>query len=399
MENSATKPKLWTKNLGFIAIAVFFMFNAFYMLMPIIAMYVVDRFKADVSIAGIVVSVYIITALIMRPFSGYFVDKYDRKKLYCLAYVIFGLLCLGYVFAASIALLIVLRMCLGATFSMVTTAGSTLSIDLMPSERRGEGIGYIGALTVLSMAAGPMLGLYLKSLFSYEGLFISAFISCLIGCFFAFSIKTKPRPHIVHAPMSLDRFYLKSATSLAIVIAMTNFPYGSLMAYVPLYLQESGVNAEAGNFFLYLSIGVVFSRLVSGKLLNKGLQNALLTTGLIGLICAFGLFTFFINEQVFIVSSLLIGLSYGLISPSIQSMVIDLVPHSKRGTANSTYFVALDLGSGLGMLLGGFVASNTDYKTLMTIALALIIAATILYKLYSYKNYMKHLEISKKSSL
>ncbi|MFI3268299.1 MAG: MFS transporter [Rikenellaceae bacterium] len=395
MENCVVKPKLWTKNLCFISIAVFFMFNAFYMLMPIIAMYVVDRFGADVSVAGVVVSVYVITALFLRPFSGYFVDKYDRKKLYCLAYVVFGLLCLGYIFAASVALLIVLRMCLGATFSMVTTAGSTLAIDLMPSERRGEGIGYMGALTVLSMAAGPMIGLYFKSLFSYEGLFVSAFVSCLIGCFFAFSIKTKPRPHVVHAPMSLDRFYLKSATSLAIVIAIANFPYGTLMAYIPLYLQESGVNAEAGNFFFYLSIGVVASRLLTGKLLNKGLQNMLLTIGLFGLIIAFSIFSFFMNEQMFIVSSLLVGISYGLTSPSIQSMVIDLVPHSKRGTANSTYFVALDLGAGLGMLLGGFVASMTSYNTLMIISLGLIVVALIVYKLYSYNNYMKHLAESK----
>ncbi|MFI3262831.1 MAG: MFS transporter [Rikenellaceae bacterium] len=391
MENCESKPKLWTKNLCYIALAIFFMFCAFYMLMPIIAMYVVDRFNADVSVAGVVVSVYIITALIMRPFSGYFVDKYDRKKLYCISYIIFGLLCLGYVFAASITLLIVLRMCLGATFSMVTTSGSTLSIDLMPSERRGEGIGYMGALTVLSMAAGPMLGLYFKSLFSYEGLFISAFISCVIGCYFALSIKTKPRPHVVHAPMSLDRFYLKSATSMAIVVAMTNFPYGSLMAYVPLYLKESGVNAEAGNFFFYLALGVVFSRLISGKLLNKGLQNMLLTIGLCGLISAFVIFIFFISEATFIVSSLLIGLSYGLISPSIQSMIIDLVPHSKRGTANSTYFVALDLGSGLGMLLGGFIASASSYKTLMIIALSLIVIAVLTYKLYSFGNYKKML--------
>lgn len=388
MEN--VKQKLWSKNLCLIAAASFLMFTAFYMLMPVIAMYIVERFEAEVSVAGVVVSAYIITALLARPFSGYLVDKYDRKKLYFVTYVIFALLYLGYIFAASIAMLLVLRIFLGGTFSLVTTAGSTLSIDLMPSERRGEGIGYLGAITVLAMAAGPMLGLYFMSVFSYEGLFISAFVSCTAGCICAYFIKSKPRPKVIdHAPISLDRFFLKSATSLAVVTALLNFPYGAMMAYMPLYLKESGIVAEAGNFFMYLSVGVVISRLISGKLLNKGLQNLLLTIGISGLVLTIFMFTFFLNEITFIISSLMIGLCYGLTSPSIQSLIINLVPHSKRGTANSTYFVALDLGAGMGMLLGGFIASATSYKTLFTIAFICVIIDFLIYKLYAYKNYKK----------
>lgn len=385
------KTKLWNRDLCLIAAAVFLMFTAFYMLMPIIAMYVIDEFGASVSVAGAVVSVYIVSAIIVRPFSGYLVDKYDRKKFYFITYLAFALLCIGYLFVTSITMLIVLRILLGITFSLVTTAGSTLSIDLMPSDRRGEGIGYFGAITVLAMAVGPMLGLYFMEIASYEGIFTSAVISCMLGVICAYFIKSKSRQKGFCMPMSLDRFYLKSATSLAVFTIFINFPYGILVSYMPLYLKESGVDVTLGNFFMCFTIGVVLSRLLAGKLINRGLQNMLVQLGIMGLITSLYIFTYQLNEITFIISSLMMGASYGLISPSVQSLIINLVSHSKRGTANSTYFIALDIGAGLGMFLGGFIAELTNYQMVFIIAWITVIVGLSVYKLYSYRNYMKQL--------
>ncbi len=381
--------KLFNKNFIIIGFASFLMFLSFYLLMPVIAMYVIDEFGASASVAGIVASAYIITSLLARPLSGYLVDRYDRKKFYLLTFTIFTLLFLGYILATSILMIFLTRVLLGAMFSMVTTSSSTLAIDVIPSKRRAEGIGYFGASTVLAMAIGPMAGLYLMDIFSYNVLFTIAMSSCVLGVFIAMFIKTKPRAKAPHEPFSLDRFYLKSGTSIALIVALIYFMYGALMVYVSLYVKESGLDINAGNFFLFLALGIIISRIFSGKFLNRGLHSTILQIGIITLIIASIIFVFFLNPITFPISSLLIGIGFGCSTPSIQSMIIELAPASKRGTANSTYFIALDLGSGIGMLLGGVIAESLSYKAIYVIGLVLSIIAFSVYKLYSQKDYKK----------
>lgn len=398
MLDQPTNPTLFTRNFVLMSVASFLMFFSFYLLMPIIALYIIERFNTDISVAGVVVSAYIITALLARPFSGFLVDRFDRKRLYILTYLVFTLLFLGYIFASSIVQFLMVRILFGATFSLVTTAGSTLAIDVLPSSRRNEGIGYMGAITVLAMAVGPMLGLYLREIFSFQGLFIFSMISCSLGVLTASFVRTTPRPKVIHhGAISLDRFFLSSAVSMALVTAILNFPYGTMMSYMPLMLKESGLDVDSGGFFMYLAVGVIISRVFGGKLLNKGYQSILIQVGMSMLVVAISLFVFYLNEYTFIISSLMIGLSYGAISPSIQSLIINLVPHSRRGTANSTYFIALDFGSGMGMLLGGYIANAVNFRFIYLIGLILIVIAFLVFKLYAMADYNKKLALLKQA--
>lgn len=389
--------RLFNRNFIIIGVATFLMFFAFYLLMPVIAMYVINEFGASASVAGVVVAAYIITSLLARPFSGYLVDKYDRRRFYLLTFSLFTLLFIGYIISSSILMIFITRVLLGAAFSLVTTASSTLAIDVMPSKRRAEGMGYFGAMGVLAMALGPMAGLYLMEMFSYEGLFVIAMMSCVLGVMIAMFIKTEHRPSAVQESLSLDRFYLKSGTSIAVIVALIYFMFGTLMVYVSLYVEESGVDINAGDFFLFIAIGVIISRIISGKLLNRGLHSVVLQAGIATIIVASTIFIFFLNPITFPISSLLLGVGFGCAAPAVQSMVIELVPPRRRGTANSTYFIALDLGSGIGMLLGGVIAENFGYRAIYIVGLGLAILALILYKLYSQRDYQKRYEIAMQS--
>ncbi len=364
--------------------------------MPIIAMYVMERFGASSSLAGVVVASYIITALLMRPFSGFLVDKYDRKKLYITTYVIFSLLFIGYIIANSITMLIITRILLGATFAVITTAGNTIAIDVVPSQRRAEGIGYFGALIVISMAIGPMAGLYLKELLSYQGLFSVAFVSCCIGVIAGSFVKTRKRESKEVTKLSLDRFFLFDGVSMAIIMSLIYFLYGTLMAYVSIYVKECDVDCNSGNFFMLFAFGIIVSRALAGRYLARGLNNILIVSGLIAIIAAGSLFTLYLTNVTFVISSFILGGGFGIVAPSVQSMIIDLVPHNKRGTANSTYFIALDLGSGLGMLTGGAISHiGNGFQTTYLVGLTFSTIALITYTLFSRKDYAMKLAKSK----
>lgn len=108
-------------------------------------------------------SCYTISSLCIRPFSGYFLDTFARKPLYLLAYFIFTLIFAGYMIAGLLTLFIIFRIVHGISFGMVTVGGNTVVIDIMPSSRRGEGLGYYGLANNLAMSIGPMFGLFLHS--------------------------------------------------------------------------------------------------------------------------------------------------------------------------------------------------------------------------------------------
>ncbi|MFI3281999.1 MAG: MFS transporter [Rikenellaceae bacterium] len=388
--------KLFNRNFILISFASFLMFFAFNLVMPVIAMYVMDRFAASSSMAGVVVASYIITALLTRPFSGYLVDKYNRKKLYIITFAIFTLLFLGYIFANSIAMIIVTRIFLGATFSILTTASNTLAIDVVPSQRRAEAIGYFGALVVISMAIGPMAGLYLMDLMSYQGLFTVALGSCVLGTIAGSLVKAQHRPSREVSRLSLDRFFLTDAVSMAAIMALIYFLYGSLMAYVSIYVKECGMNINSGNFFMLFSIGIIVSRVLAGRFIRQGLHNLLVIVGLICIFVAGGVFTFLLTEVTFPFSSLMLGFGFGLVAPVVQSMIVDLVPHNRRGTANSTYFIALDFGSGMGMLTGGAIAHvGGGFHATYMVGLTFISLAILLYLLISRRDYARRLERAK----
>ena len=165
------KDKLISPSFCYILAANFLLFFAFYLILPILPFYLQDQFDADKSMIGFILSCYTIAALCIRPFSGYLLDTFARRPLYLLAYSVFMVIFAGYMIASLLSIFIVLRILHGFAFGMVTVSGNTIVIDILPSSRRGEGIGYYGLANNTAMSFGPMTGLFMHTSFSYETIF------------------------------------------------------------------------------------------------------------------------------------------------------------------------------------------------------------------------------------
>ena len=171
------KDKLISPSFCYILAANFLLFFAFYLILPILPFYLQDQFDADKSMIGFILSCYTIAALCIRPFSGYLLDTFARRPLYLLAYSVFMVIFAGYMIASLLSIFIVLRILHGFAFGMVTVSGNTIVIDILPSSRRGEGIGYYGLANNTAMSFGPMTGLFMHTSFSYETIFACSLLS------------------------------------------------------------------------------------------------------------------------------------------------------------------------------------------------------------------------------
>ncbi|MCC8087770.1 MAG: MFS transporter [Rikenellaceae bacterium] len=391
MEQTVSRPALWTKDFILAFISNLLMFFSFYTLVPVLPFYVIANLGTTETVAGIVIALYTISALVIRPFSGYLVDKFSRKPLYLLCYGCFCAAFAGYAIAASLMLFILLRIFHGFGFGICTVSGSTVAVDIMPAERRGEGIGYYGMAASLAMATGPFTGLWLFGKHPFDTVFLLSFAVSLIGficIIFIKPIKKPVRQNVQTAKTSLDRFILIRALPCVGLLFIQEIGYGAVSNFIGIYCEDIGLTGQAGIFFLILSIGIICARIFSAKSINNGQIVRVVYIGSALLIVSFTLFVFkSMSVPLLYLIALLTGAGYGHINPAFQSMFINLSHHNQRGTANATYFTFWDMGIGLGIAAGGFFIDKLNFQWLFALCSGLYILSTVYFGIVSAPYY------------
>ena len=379
--------KLWTSSFISACIANFLMGFSFYLLMAALPFYVVERFHAQKAVTGIVMSCYIIAALAIRPLSGYMLDRFSRKQIYVWSFLFFVLFYFGYILAGSLVLIVIMRIMHGFTWGTITTASNTLALDIMPASKRGEGLGYYGMAMNLSMAIGPVAGLFLYDRYNFDVIFFTAITSGFLGLIAALMIKAPVKIHVVHdQPLSLDRFLLVQGIPIGINVIFIAVSYGMILSFAAMYGKEIGVK-NTGMFFTMMAIGIAVSRIFSGKLVDRGKIHFASLMGLLILAFSLVLFSLSTNSLFYFLSALLIGLGYGILFPAFQTLVINMAHHNQRGTANSTYYTAFDIGVGAGMIIAGKIAELSGLAMAFGFGAFLSIVAVLFYWKISMASY------------
>ncbi len=386
------KEKLWNSNYIKVMITNTLMYFSFYLIMPLLPLYLSDMFGATKDVIGIVLSGYTIAALIIRPFSGYVVDSFSRKKVLMFCLCGFAVFFAGYIAASTILMFAICRTLHGGPFGAVTVANSTCAIDVLPASRRNEGIGLYGLSNNLAMAVAPSVGIYLHHLWdSYMALFWLSLIVAVAAVMIAWSIRL-PEKEIVKnkEKLSFDRFFLTRAWLLAINIAMFGFCWGVLSNYLAIYSKEElGITGGTGTYFALLSIGLFLSRLQGRKALSQGKLTQNAAEGMLISLVGFTLFVAVKHPIAYYLSACLIGLGNGHLYPAFLNMFIHVARHDQRGTANSSILTGWDLGFGIGCLLGGVVAEHFSYTGAFWMVALENAAAVVLFFVASKKFFDK----------
>ena len=380
--STAVRPRLWTPSFCAVAAGNFLLFFSFYLLLPILPMYVGETFGADKALTGMVLSSYTVMALLVRPVSGFMVDSFPRKRLLVICYAIFMLFFCGYLLAGTLLLFTLIRATHGAAFGLVTVSNSTMAIDIMPAERRGEGIGYYGVSNNLAMAFGPSISLYFyETWHDFTPIFMISVVTSFLGLCCVSLIKAPAKSvELPNRRISLDRFILLKGIPEMLPVLFFSFAYGILSTYLAIYGRtEIGITDGTGLFFVVMACGLVMSRLRVGKMLNKGLVSQSIITGMMIILLGFTLFVLFRNPWGFYSAAFVLGMGYGTMCSALQAMFINLAPNNRRGTANSTYFTAWDLGIGLGVFIGGHIAEVTTYAAAFRTGLCVAAVGFILF--------------------
>ena len=395
--------KLWNANYLKVWSANFMLYFSFMVVTPLFPLYLSEVFGATKDETGMVLSGYALTALLIRPFSGFIVDSFSRKIVLLVCYGLFALFVGGYLIAGSLMSFCILRTLHGAPMGATTVANSTVAIDVLPSSRRAEGIGYYGLSNNLGTAIAPTIGMLIYQwTHNYDLIFLISLITAGIGFGINCTLKTPSNSPLKGekkgtSPLrggwvgSFDRFLLLKGWPEALCIAGYSFAYGIVSTYIAIYAKEElGITTGAGLFFTLLCVGLISSRLIGAKGLRQGRIAETASHGIIISFFGYLLFAALHNAWGFYGAALIVGLGNGHMFPAFQTMFINLARNNQRGTANSTLFTAWETGVGLGIILGGIVAEYFSYDTAFWIAWLGNTAGVIFFFAYTRKHFLRN---------
>lgn len=401
--------RLWNRNYLRTWGANFTLFFSFMLVVPLLPIYLQERFGASKELIGVVLSGYTLVAMLTRAASGYLVDRYPRKLVLVLGFVgLFGFF-FGYLLAGTLVLFALVRTLHGLPFGIATVSNSTVAIDVLPAARRAEGIGYYGLSNNVATAISPTVGLWIYDTWhNFDLLFLCSLAVAGVGVWCVATIDTEAplgspqggRTEVSQAESAVDRtptlvrwlgrFYLAKGWAQGVAIACFSFAYGVVSTYVAIYgREELGITGGSGVFFALLASGLIVSRLFGSRSLRRGriVRNATIGTCLscIGYL----LFAALHNAFGYYGCAILVGLGNGHLWPAFQSMFIALASASKRGVANASLLTSWDLGVGLGVVCGGSLIERMGYHTAFWMGWLVEAAGVVFYLFYVRPKYTR----------
>lgn len=368
--------RLWTRAFVLMSLGSLFLFTSFYLLLPTLPLFVKELGGHDTQV-GLAVGIFTLVAVILRPIAGGLLDQYGRRPFLLIGLAFYGLSMYLYGMVQGVGTLLLVRLLHGASWAFVTTAAAAVIADIVPANRRGEGMGWYGLAMTVAMAAGPLLGTWTLDGYTFSGVFLLA-VALSVAALLAVAGPRLPfqRPE-VRRKIAL---YDPAALPVSLAVVFLTFAYGAVTTFVPLFAVTIDVNP--GLYFLVYALSLTLARPIAGKLSDRyGAASVIVPAALLS-ICALFVLSSATGLAGVVAAAVLYGLGFGSAQPALQAALLGMVPKERFGLANASFFTAFDLGIALGSTLLGWVADLVSYRALFalsTLAVALSLAVFIAY--------------------
>ncbi len=363
---------LFTRNFVLTSLSTVAIFTSFYFLLVTLPRYILDELNGSEAEIGLIIGVFTITAVLLRPFIGREVDRRGRKVILIAGLIVFTVSMLLYNYTGSVEELLMLRMLQGIGWGAATTAATTLIADVAPPSRRGEAMGIFGMSANIAMAVGPALSIMLLDASSYTTLFITASAVALLALLLALPISETAVVHPRTSLFSREAFF---PSAIMFTISLT---YGSIVSFLPLFATKQGIN-NPGIFFTVFAITLIFVRALAGRISDIKGRKFVIVPGMI--IIAFSLWVLSIAGSLtgFIIAAFLYGLGFGLFHPTMMALLVDSVTPQGRGAAMGTFTASFDLGIGMGSILMGIILQFADASSMIKGMFGELAGFTVIY--------------------
>lgn len=363
--------KILTRDFTLSFFAQFAFSSVFCILIPTLPIYL-SRLGATEAEIGVLIGIFSVSSLVLRPFVGRALTKIPEKKFMTAGTLLYTFSSAAYLFAPPFWPLLMVRILQGIGLAFFSTASFTLIANISPEARRGQSLGYFYLAINIAFVLAPYFGMLIINLSNFTILFLVCTGLSLGSMFVTTKLEKRqgdpfPDPSIRNQP-----FLSREALPSSIMAFMVNIIWGAVTAFFPLYALGHGVT-NPGLFFGALAIIHVLGRSLGGKILDMYAREKIIMPCLIAYILAMLVLTFSTTLTMFITVAVIWGIGNAFLYPTLVAHALDHAGAS-RGPAMGTFSAVADLGSGMGSVIMGIVLQFSNYQTMF---LALVFTGII----------------------
>lgn len=365
---------------------------SFYLIMVKITEFAIDTYDVTQSVAALTISVYVISALVTRLFFGNRIDVWGVKRSLALGTAANAAAMVLYLVPMPFALLMVVRVVQGFGFAFMGGAAAAGAALVIPADRYGEGIGYFSMMQALATGVGPFVAILITNVMGgYTAMFaFAAVVAVLALCSVAFvKIPAADDQHIAvrHIrPRGIASLVQLSVVPLASVLLLVYLGYSGILSFITLYADQRALSDAVSMYFVVYAVVILVSRPPVGRRVDRKGENSVIYTCFIALAVGFVVLAFAVNGALLLTSAALAGYGIGATQSIIQAVIARDTPSDELGRANSTFFMSMDLGSGIGPIIIGAIIPFVGYSgSYLCLAVVAVIAGVIYHFVHGRK--------------
>lgn len=383
-EDSMSDQSLWNKDFLLDTGINFIVYLIYYLLMVIIAVVAKDQLHASLSEAGLASGIFIVGTLLARLQFGKAIEVYGRRASLYGGIIFYFVTTLSYFYIPNLPFLYGIRFLNGMAYGIVSTATNTIIASCIPAKKRGEGINYYGLSTSLAAAVGPFLGMFLIMVTNFT--FIITLCAVLVGlCLFGCLALHIEEMELTAEQLrkakawTLDNYVEYRVLVISVIGFFMGFSYSSVLTFLAAYAREINLVQAGTFFFVVYAVVITLTRPLTGVVFDRKGENYVLYPCYLCLAAGLLLLSISGVSWQLLLSGVFVGLGYGTFMSNGQAVCIKLTPPYRISVALSTYFVALDLGIGVGPYILGSLHGFLTFPQLYLVAAAIAAACFVMY--------------------
>ncbi len=339
-------------------------------LIPALPIYL-SKFQAREAEIGLLVGVFSIASLILRPIVGRALLKIPERQFMIAGAFLYVFASIAYLWAPPFWPLLAARVVHGIGLGLFSTAIFTLVARITPETHRGQLISYFYLSGNLAFALGPYFGILFINRFDFNRFsFILLFSVCAVlslgSLLITLKLGKRDVPPLADQSFKVQTLLNRAAIPPAVIAFMLNVIWGTLSAFIPLYALERGIS-NPGVFFIFLAITLILGRTLGGRLLDIYDRKRVIFPCLITIVLSLILLIFSTTVPMFILVAVVLGSGWAFLYPSLMIFAIEQAgPGPAQGPAMGTFTAIADLGAGIGPIVMGTVLQWAGYPFMLS---------------------------------
>lgn len=387
--------RLWTPAFVLLSLASVCTSYVFFAMTTATATIATSLFGATTAQAGLATGLFLIGAVGARATAAPIAERFGLRATLLASVAWYALTSASYLITGDLWQLMALRLLNGFGFGFVSTFLASAALGQVSRFRRGEASGWFTAGMAIGTAFGPLTSLTLLRVTDGDLLvrYVVA-VTGVLGLLLVLSTARRltgrnvpaPAPHPDNATATpaatlLTRIVEPSVLPIALVVALAAIAFSVVLTYLNEFTAGSHLERAAGFYFLVYSIAMLITRPPMGRLQDRRGNNVVIIPALISLIAGVSLTAIAQSGLVLLAGAILMGSGYGTLISSGQAMALNLADPSRATVAIASFFLLVDLGTGLGPSLLGVFFELVGYRGIFGIGAATATAGLLLFLL------------------